>query len=135
MIVTRKMVESDYPKALELIKADGSYPTPNLDNPLYFVKGVALKDDKIVGVGVIRLTAESMMAVDKNLRLRDRAKIVDTLIQDGMVHTYNAGMDEWHVFITGESIEGYCNTLKKRYGFKECEGKSLFLDLGVSRNG
>ena len=135
MIVTRKMLEADYPKALSLINAAGNYPAPNLNNPLYFVKAVAIKDENIVGVGLIRLTSESMMAVDTNLRLRDRAKIVDTLIQDGRVHTVNAGMDEWHVFITGESIDGYCNTLKKRYGFEECAGKSLYLDLGASKNG
>jgi hypothetical protein len=100
---------------------------PDLYEPQYIVKEVAIKDGEIVGLGSIRLTSEVLTILNLDLPAHLRANAVDSLMQVGIHKSQKFGIDETHCFLTGDLAHGFAKYLKRHLGFEDCPGLALTL--------
>ena len=131
-VTVRLLEPGDVKEVEEIHRQYSDFPLPDLSNPLYICKGVALLNDEIVGVGLVRITSEAILILDKSRRKVVKGEALRELIKLGVMQTDLHGIDEWHTFITGDESGVYSNVLKNTFGFVECEGRPMFLRIGVS---
>lgn len=129
--VTVRLMKSEDTKRIEDIhKQHSDFPLPDLSSPLYICAGVALLNDEIIGAGLVRVSSEAILMLDKSQRKAVRGEALRELIKLGVMQTDIHGIDEWHTFITGDESGEYAQVLKHSFGFVECEGKPMYLKIG-----
>jgi hypothetical protein len=94
------------------------FPFPDLANPLYISRKTIVHDGKVIGAGLVRLTGEGILILDKEQPLISRARgameVIEALKQD----VKRKGLDECHVFVRDANVQYFL----KRLGFIECKG-------------
>lgn len=114
---------------LERLSKHWDFPVPDVENKLYFSKGVVVSGDKIIGFGFARVTSEFILLLNPNETKRSQVKALELLLRAGVMSTVKVGIDEAHVFITPSCPSGYVGILKSKFGFVDCEGTPLYLQL------
>src|SRR5205814_9300169 len=113
--------DEKYVPRLQAIHNNG-FPFPNLDSPLYVIKGIALNDNgRLVGGGFVKLISEAILILDNNASTMERSKALKEFFLIGKAKSEKLGLDSWHVFLSKE-LNDYGEILKKHFGF--VEGKS-----------
>lgn len=102
---------------------------PAIDQPLYVVKEVAVIEDKVIGLGLIRISSEVITILDLDQPRSVRARAVQKLLETGIFKSQKLGIDEMHAFLTGEITHSFADVLKRKFGFVDCEGIPLTLKL------
>src|ERR1700751_2139719 len=105
-----------YPDVVKLTdihqRAGYTFPFPDLTNPLYIVKGVAVNDKgDICGAGFVKIISEGILIVDSDLNMKEKIATMDELVMVGQALTWKSGMQDWHVFIDDND---FCTILKKQ---------------------
>lgn len=97
---------------------DGSFPFPDVQNPLYISKKLLISQGKLVGGGLVRLTAEGILILDQTLPVHLRAIASKAIISALKEDVKTKGLDECHVFVKNPSVQ----ELLRRLGFVDCQG-------------
>lgn len=84
---------------------------------------VLVKNDRVVGVALVRPIFESILALDPKLSKRDKAKLLKEIMSEGTKISKTAGISEWHSFVNSD----FGKILKKRFKYENCKGEALIL--------
>jgi len=118
--------EVDDLKKLRELSERLDFPTPDVESKLYYAKATVVLGDKIIGIGLARVTSEFVMFLDPDEPKRFRAKSLELLFRLGVMSTVKVGIDEAHVFVYNRP---YAEILKKKFGFVDRKGIPLYLEL------
>jgi len=125
----RSIREDDLSDLARINGQMGLFPFPDLDSPLYIIKGVVEDETgKILGAGFIKLTAEAIIMIEPELPRIEKVQALKELFLVGKMESLKKGIYSWHAFIKG-SKKDFANTLRKTFGFEEIEDTVLFLNL------
>lgn len=102
---------------------DDSFPFPELNNPLYFIQKVVEENGIVKAAGIVRLTSEGMVIIDKTLTRIKRAEMVRSLILACMVEAKSRGMDECHLFVREPNMKQFLYHL----GFFDSKGGDVLV--------
>lgn len=130
MLKIREYTSTDEQEVRSIHERCSDFPLPDLINPNYVIKEVAVLDDKIIGLGAIRLTSEVLTILDLDVARSTRAKAVELLLRTGIYKSQKLGIDEMHAFLTGEITHSFADVLRRKYGFEDVHGIPLTLRLG-----
>lgn len=120
---TRPYEPNDFPEIKELIEQNKDFPVPDLSSPLYALKEVALDHKgQIIGVGIVRITSEVILIIDKKRSLPDKMIAIKTLLKKGVEESKKIGLDEWHAFVADTKFV----KLLEKLNFKKSEVTTLF---------
>lgn len=97
---------------------DGSFPFPDLSNPLYISKRIAVCDGKTIAAGFVRLTCEGILIVDGNACKLARAIAGKEIIESLKIDVKSKGLDECHVFVKNPDVVRFL----EHVGFKPSLG-------------
>lgn len=118
---------SDLNEVRSIHERSSDFPLPNLSDPLYVVKEVAIHNGQIVGLGAIRLTTEAVVILDLDKKSTTRARAIENLLRTGIYKSQKLGLDEMHCFLTGEITHSFADVLKNKFGFEDVAGIPLTL--------
>lgn len=96
--------------------------TPSLNNLISNAVFVKKKDDRIAGYGALKVFAEGILILDKDLRLREKAEIVKLSTPYMIERGKEANLEYLYVIVNDE---GYSKILRERYGFLRVPGELL----------
>lgn len=113
----------DVPRILEINKQN-DFPLPKFDNLL--TQAVITEDDKIVAFGMVKAFAEAILILDHTQSKRIQVRALQELMLEAIRGSYQHKMVQLHCFIKDEEFE---TLMKKHYGFEDCSGKALVLNL------
>ena len=128
-MLVRPYQESDLEQVQSIHEKCSDFPFPRIDGPLYVVRETILSRDKIIGVGLLRLTSEAVIILDLDEPRSVRARALEQLINTGIHKSQKLGIDEMHAFLTGEITHSFADVLRRKFGFVDCEGIPLTLKL------
>lgn len=94
------------------------FPFPDLQNPLYISKKVAIGNGKVIGAGFVRLTGEGILILDRDQPTITRARAGAEIIEALKDTVKKNGLDECHVFVHDMNVRKYLQHL----GFNNCKG-------------
>jgi len=97
---------------------DGSFPFPDLNNPLYISKKTVVDSGKIVAVGLVRLTAEGILFVEPDAPLVTRARASYNVMNALQEDVKKRGLDECHIFVKDPKVQKFM----EHFGFTPCKG-------------
>lgn len=98
---------------------DGSFPFPDLSDNTYILKKVVISDGQLVGCGLVRITSECTLMLDKSASLKRRV-IATQELQNNMINELKKkGIKDVHAFMTDEKVF----QLVQHLGFKPCPEK------------
>lgn len=130
MIQIKEFSSRDIDGIDSIYKKQAVFGIPSLS---YNVKNATLiKEEKIIGYGVIKLFAEGFLILDSDLSLRDRCQAVREALQTMIVYARDAGIEQ--LFVISNS-DGYSSILRNKYGFKTVPGELLMLSLSEEVDG
>lgn len=129
-IKIREYRSEDAQEVRSIHERSSDFPLPDLSNPNYVIKEVAIADDKIIALGAIRLTSEVLTILDLDVARSVRAQAVQELLRTGIFKAQKLGIDEMHAFLSGEITHSFASVLKRKYGFEDVHGIPLTLRLG-----
>jgi len=110
-------------------RSAASFSFPDFSNNLYCCNKV-VEDERgnIIGVGIVRLTSESILILDKTRERTTRSCAIKMLIDRMKKEVKSLGMDETHVFISNDN-RALKSLLCRHFGFVPCKDRSLFLQF------
>lgn len=97
---------------------DNSFPFPDLSNPLYVSKKIAMSDGKIIGGGIVRITTEGILILNQDASLQQRSIASKAIINSLKEDIKSRGLDECHVFVQQANVRLFLKSL----GFINCKG-------------
>ncbi len=100
------------------------FEIPDYSSPLYFSKKMIKKDGKLVAAGLMKLTSESILILDKDLPRITRARLLKVLINEMKQILQLQGLDDTHVFLLGE--EEKTEKLLSHLEFVPAKGKVMY---------
>jgi len=83
-------------------------------------------DGKVIAYGVVKLYAEGVLILDHSIRKREKAESVILMVRRAIDVARKSGLENLYVI---SNDPNYTNCLKKRFGFKNSSGETLFLEL------
>lgn len=113
-----------------IFKRQPSIGVPSLKN---LVINATITDDngKIVGYGAVKIFTEAVLILDKSLSKQEKAKAVIEAMQTAILFSKDAGVEQLYAIASDPS---FAEVLRHRYGFEECPGALLMLDLTEDGN-
>lgn len=102
------------------------FPFPNLNEPLYAIQEPIYEGGKLVGAGIVHVTSEVILILDKDLGNFQKARAVLEIFSKLRTKVPNNGFTDSHIWSFGE---GFDKILKKHFNFQETTGKSLVWNL------
>src|SRR6266571_7719869 len=124
-MIVRPLMAEDITKVRSIHERSSDFPLPDFCDSHYVIKEVAVKNDKIIGVGLLRTTSEAILILDLDEARSDRAQAIEELLRTGIWKCQKIGIDEIHSFLTGEITYSFADVLKRKFGFVNCEGIPL----------
>jgi len=83
-------------------------------------------DDEVVAYGMVKLFAEAIMVLDLDRPLRNKADAFKLLIEAAIAKSRDLHMEQLVGFVENRD---FANILRKHYGFVNCSGEALVLNL------
>jgi hypothetical protein len=126
----RSLLTNDLERVTQLHNANvPTFPFPDLLNHLYCCnKVVEDEEGNIIGVGIVRLTSETILILDKSRERTTRSRAVQMLFEKMRREVKAMGMDETHMWV-GKENASFKTLLCKHFGFVPCRDRSLFLQF------
>lgn len=121
-IISREFRESDIMPIDEIYNRQPSLGVPSLKN---MIINSTLEDEitgKIVGYGVVKIFAEAVLILDKEIPKQDRAVALTEAMQTCLLFCKDAGVE---VLYAVASDENFAKVLEKSYLFHRVPGTLL----------
>jgi hypothetical protein len=130
MVTIKDFEDEDILPINAIFEGQSVFGIPSLKN---VVKNATfLKEEKIIGYGVIKLFAEGFLILDSELDLKSRSQAVREALKTMIVYAKDAGLEQLFVI---SNTESYTKILRKKYGFKAVPGELLMLNLEEESDG
>lgn len=94
----------------------GKYGIPK--RAFVITDAVTTSKDKVVGYGIVRMFAEALLYIDKDISKFQQAKSFKLLMEQALLDCKNAGLDQLNVGVADESFK---NLLIEGFDFKSRE--------------
>lgn len=85
-----------------------------------------ISDGRVVGLGVVKLFAEGVIVLDKDVPIPTRAKGIIVGIDHALDVVKRAGLEQFHVFTDDPH---YIEVLQKHWGFRIAPGTVLYREI------
>lgn len=121
MVITN-VLESE----VEVLKSlhDNSFPFPDLDDCI--VKQAVIDNGILVGMGIVRLTTEGILIINKDLSSLTKSRCIQGLINNMVPKVKSLGIKDCHVFVQDYKMIRFLQEI----GFQDCKGgKAMILFL------
>lgn len=82
-------------------------------------------DSKVVSYGIVRMFAEALLYIDKDMSKFQQAKSFKLLMDQAIIDCQNAGLDQLNV---GVADPDFADILRENFGFKNRE-QMLFMEF------
>jgi hypothetical protein len=105
------------------------FPQRDFNRRHYVVRDVAEEKKEVVACGLLRVTSEIILILDKSKSKRIRGEAISRLLGDGIFKGQRLGLDEMHAFLLGDDAHSFAHVLKNRFGFQDVDGIPLVLEL------
>jgi hypothetical protein len=116
----RRLEKQDVKEIYDIHQKFYNFAFPDLSNPLYAIQRVVLNNSgKIILTGIIRLTSEVILIIDKDQSNITRTKAIKLLNDQLYKDATNFGLDDFHIF--AENDDNFINILRK-LGFIDSTG-------------
>lgn len=125
-IESRVFQLDDIPEINDIHKRNPLIGVPSLNNVIANSSFVRSNDDKVVAYGVIKVFAEGVLILDKDIRTREKAEVVKLSTPEMLERARNAQLEYIYV-IANDS--GYSAILRKKYNFIRVPGELLMASL------
>lgn len=102
----------------------GDYGVPSMANVID--SRVIEGHRNVVGFGMVKLFAEGVIVLDKDVPLTTRAKSIIIGIDHALDMVKAAGLEQFHVFTNDPH---YIEVLKKHWGFRTAPGTVLYKEV------
>lgn len=97
---------------------------------LYPIKKVIVQEGKVVGFGLVHLTSEVTLSIDKSLPKLTRARLIKELFDCLLPEILAMGLEDTHVFVT-EDEEHFPLFLEKHLNFVRASGVPMYHAGGI----
>ncbi len=126
MIYLRGVRELDLPVVDAIWKRHHSedFGVPSMANVID--SRTLLSDGQVIGLGMVKLFAEGIIVLDKDVPLPSRAKGIIVGIDHALDVVKRAGLEQFHVFTDDPH---YIEVLKKHWGFRTAPGTVLYREI------
>lgn len=105
---------------------DGSFPLPNLDNPAYISKRSIIDNGNLVAIGLLKITTESILIVNRSTPNITRAKALRALVGELETELKWRKIPDSHVFVRNHKLKNLLESLK----FIKCNsGESMVIQV------
>lgn len=125
-IVTRELRDSDISPIDEIFRRQPNIDVPSLENMITNAVIENEKTGQILGYGAVKLFAEAILILDKQLSKRDKAQALVEAMRNAIVFSKDAGLE--HLFAVA-SDPSFARVLENRYKFNRIPGVLLRLNL------
>lgn len=98
---------------------------PNLNSRLVIAQRACEIDQRLAGVGLLKLTSEAMIILNPDLDTQGRAVVSKSLITQLIFDGEKGGLDDCHVFLRPENKK--MAQFLKKFKFIEVEDKTMYL--------
>ena len=122
-MIIRPAYDIDISRILEINKQN-DFPIPKFENLL--TQAVILENEKIVAFGMVKAFAEAILILDHNQPKRTKILALQNLMLEAIRGSKEHNMTQLHAFIKDAHFE---DLMKKHYGFEDCSGKALVLNI------
>lgn len=86
---------------------DDSFPLPDLSNRLYISKKLAIEKDRILAAGLVKMTCEGILVIDRDLPLLTKVRVIRTLIDNQSCEVKRAGLEDCHLFVKNDKMKNF----------------------------
>jgi len=126
MITVRDLRKDDILKIDEIYQRQPSIDVPSLNNMIINSTLEETDTQQVLGYGAVKLFAEAIMILDKELPRSVRAQALVEAMRTAIVYSKDAGLEQLFAVAADPS---YAKVLMNRYRFIEIPGTLLRLDL------
>lgn len=119
----------DIPAICSLHEQFSDFPLPNFETSPYVLRTVSESNGRIIAAAALRRTSEAVLIMDLEAPRTERVRAIEGLLERGIFGANQAGIDEIHVFLTGEIIHSFERLLQQKFGFVPAKGVPLVLNL------
>lgn len=126
MIISREFLDEDIPGIDDIFKRQLDTGVPSLKNIIVNSTLVEHDTGKIVGYGAVKLFAEAILILDKDIKKKHKAQALREAMKTAIVYSRNSSLE--YVYAICEDSK-FSKVLQKSYGFKKVPGEVLILDL------
>ena len=114
---------------LEKIHAGScSFPMPNLNDDIYFVKKAIDIKGNLRGAAIVRLTSEVSLILDRTLTKLERARAIEEVFTELKDRLTSIGLKDTHLFIIPED-EDFASFMQKHFEFVKATGIPLYYEV------
>jgi hypothetical protein len=131
MIISREFFPEDVKGIDDVYKKQDEFGLPSLENIVINSTLVDSETGKIVGYGVVKLFAEAILLLDKDLKKKGKSQAVREAMKTAIVYCKDAGLECLYAI---SNTDGFSKVLRKSYGFKRVPGEILLLELNSEEN-
>jgi hypothetical protein len=110
----------------DIYEKQSEFGVPSLENVVINSTLVDSVTGKIVGYGAVKIFAEAILLLDKELEKREKAQAVREAMTTAIIFSKDAGI-EYLYLITGS--DSFSKVLRKSYLAKRVPGETLMIDL------
>lgn len=86
---------------------DDSFPLPDLSNKLYINKKLAIEKDRVLAAGLVKLTCEGILVIDRDLPLLTKVRVIRTLIANQADEVKKLGLEDCHLFVKNDRMRAF----------------------------
>ena len=126
MIISRAFMMEDIKGIDDIYEKQSEFGVPSLENVVINSTLVDSVTGKIVGYGAVKIFAEAILLLDKELEKREKAQAVREAMKTAIIFSKDAGI-EYLYLITGS--DSFSKVLRKSYLAKRVPGETLMIDL------
>ena len=128
-IISRSLRGEDITAINKIFKKQPELGIPSLNNLI--VNGVVENTDsgQVIAYGAVKLFGEAILILDRDISKKHKAKAIREVMQIAI--SFSRGKKLEYLYLISNS-ESFTKVLCKNYGFKNCPGELLLLDLNSS---
>ena len=128
-IISRSLRGEDITAINKIFKKQPELGIPSLNNLI--VNGVVENTDsgQVIAYGAVKLFGEAILILDRDISKKHKAKAIREVMQIAI--SFSRGKKLEYLYLISNS-ESFTKVLRKNYGFKNCPGELLLLDLNSS---
>jgi hypothetical protein len=125
-IIVRDLRLADIDEIDKIYRRQPELSIPSLD---YMIVNAVMEDTKekrLVAYGAVKLFAEAVLIMNRELPKRDRALALIEAMQTAILYSRDAGVE---ILYANSNDESFTKVLENRYKFHKVPGTLLCLDL------
>jgi homospermidine synthase len=130
MIISRKFMVEDINGIDDIYQKQNDFGVPSLENVVINSTLVDSVTGKIVGYGAVKIFAEAILLLDKELGKKEKSQAVREAMKTAIVYSKDAGIEYLYMITKSES---FSKVLRQNYLAERVPGETLMINLGSDR--